>query len=207
MIHTYREPERSLPNSKPLRLLVYAMPSTLIIVIWMTVVIVTDLGHGVTWAIAKDAAWGLGFSLIVAWYLYRHRFYYRCKEIRLSDDGTCELEAESRLVRLHVRQIRSVERLYDEGTTAYTIRFEGGKTEIEDADGWADFEDFLTRLKVLNPGVELIGFPRERLARFVHPRDRAVANTDVKRLIRSALFPLIVIVLLVYLASQTLVGK
>ena len=52
-----------MPKSKRLHLLEF---NTLIVVVTMTAVIVTTLGHGLTRATAKDAAWGLGVSLMFA---------------------------------------------------------------------------------------------------------------------------------------------
>jgi hypothetical protein len=68
------------------------------------------------------------------------------------------------------------------------------------------FADFLTRLKTLNPAVDLTSFPADAWPGLgQHATEER--STLIRRFIGSALFPLIVITLLVYTASQTLVGN
>jgi len=70
--------------------------------------------------------------------------------------------------------------------------------------GMTGFADFLSRLKALNPALDLSSFPSawptqgERTPEKLGP---------VNRFFGGALFPLIVVIMLVYLASQTLLGK
>ena len=143
--------------------------------------------------------------LLTPYFVYRSQYYGRCSEIRLSDDGTCELETKRRVIRLHVNQIWSVQFSPegDESRESYTIRYEGGKLHVDKRMN--DFPDLLTRLKGLNPAVDLTTFPAE-----VWPGlgGRAAEPPGLLRgFVQRLLFPLIVIVLLVSLASHTLLGK
>jgi hypothetical protein len=151
------------------------------------------------------AALGSIAFLLTSYYLYRFVYYGRCSEIRLSDDGTCELETKRRVIRVHVNQIRSVRfsPAGDESSESYTIRYEGGKLHVDKR--MSDFPDFLTRLKGLNPAVDLTSFPAE-----VWPGlggRAADPPGPLRSFVQRLLFPLIVIVLLVSLASHTLLGK
>lgn len=67
------------------------------------------------------------------------------------------------------------------------------------------FADFLSRLKTLNPAVDLTSFPADAWPGLGGPAPDKPG--PARRFMKSALFPLIVIALLVYLASETLVGK
>ena len=127
-------------------------------------------------------------------------YHGKCSAIRLSDDGTCELETKRRVIRLHVNQIRSVRfsPAGDESSESYSIRYEGGKLHVDKR--MADFADFLSRLKALNPAVDLTTFPEGWPG-----LGRQASETPGP--LRRLLFPLIVIVLLVSLASHTLLGK
>jgi hypothetical protein len=143
--------------------------------------------------------------LLIAWFAYRSEYHGKCSEIRLSDDGTCELETTRRVIRLHVNQIRSVRfsPAGDESSESYTIRYEGGKLHVDKR--MSDFPDFLTRLKGLNPAVDLSTFVAEAWPGL---GGRASENPGpLGHFVRRLLFPLIVIVLLVSLASHTLLGK
>ena len=66
---------------------------------------------------------------------------------------------DGRVIRLHVNEIRSVKysRDSDSDSESYTIRYQGGKLDV--AERMTDFPDFLTRLKALNPVVDLTTFP------------------------------------------------
>ncbi len=159
MIHTYRDEPR-VPASNALRLFgrgIGALFTILLLVLPIPFVIVPALSHGLTWTNVETAAWAFGVTSVVAWLIYRYQYHCRCREIRLSDDGTCELQTKRRSIHIHVSQITSVERWLDEdGWERYTIRFQGGRVEAR-AD-MTNFSDFLTRLKDLNPGVHVRGF-------------------------------------------------
>jgi len=55
-----------------------------------------------------------------------------CREIRLDDDGTCELVTSHRVIRLHVNEITALKYQRDsEGDTgSFSIRYTGGKLEV-----------------------------------------------------------------------------
>jgi hypothetical protein len=63
--------------------------------------------------------------------------------------------------------------------------------------------DFLARLKTLNPGVDLTSFPADRWPGLGAPATQEQATT-VGRGIRRALFPVGVVVTLIWLAIETL---
>jgi hypothetical protein len=73
-----------------------------------------------------------------------------CHEFRLLDDGWCEFRSLRRRRRFHASEINSVK--FDEDTIE--VRYRKGKLRLLEAD---DFEDFLARLKRLNPAVEVDG--------------------------------------------------
>jgi hypothetical protein len=150
-----------------------------------------------------------GFSALVfvaEWFAYRRDQYGSCGEIRLSDDGTCELETNRTVIRLHVNEISAVRyrRETDEQNESYTIHYRSGKLDV--SKQMTSFADFLTRLKTLNPAVDLSSFPAGGWPGLGQPATKE-RGTLVRRFMTSALFPLIVISLLVYVASQTLVGS
>jgi hypothetical protein len=162
--------------------------------------------------LASDAASGTPFTwfnavlvamcvamLFTACVSYRYDRNPRCGEIRLSDDGTCELETKRRVIRLHVNEIRSVKyrRNSEDTGESHTIHYQGGKIRV--AERMTGFPDFLSRLKTLNPAVDLTSFPAG-----AWPDLGALATEKpgpVSRFIRSVVFPLLVIALLVYLAK------
>lgn len=156
----------------------------------------------------RDVATFLGgpfaLGLVLVYLSYRYQQSHGCREIRLSDDGTCELNTPRRSIRMHVSEIRSVRYspAGDDSSESYTIHYRDGSLDIDKE--MTGFADFLTRLKALNPALDLSSFPSgwptsgERTPQKLGP---------VNRLFSGALFPLIVVILLVYLASQTLLGK
>jgi hypothetical protein len=119
----------------------------------------TFISSGRNYAIFIALLIGTTFVLVYAW--YRHEHYGTCSEIRLSDDGTCELETKRRVIRLHVNEIRSVQFSpeTDEQCEDYSIRYRGGKLTVNKE--MTAFADFLTRLKTLNPAVDLTSFPAD----------------------------------------------
>lgn len=145
------------------------------------------------------------FVFVAAYLVYRRDHYGSCGEIRLGDDGTCELETKRTVIRLHVNEIRSVRYWSesDERSESYTIHYRSGKLHV--AKRMTGFADFLTRLKALNPAVDLTSFPADTWPGLGPPATEK--RGIVRRFIGSVLFPLIVITLLVYTASQTLVDK
>jgi hypothetical protein len=158
-----------------------------------------------SWGAAKFGGMICGGAFVLLYFDYRRQAYGSCGEIRLVDDGTCELETKRRVIRLHVNDLRSVRFLpeTDEQSESYTIHFRGGKLHV--GKRMTSFPDFLTRLKTLNPAVDLTSFPADRWPGLGQSATEA-RGTLVRRFLGSALFPLIVISSLVYLASQTL-GK
>jgi hypothetical protein len=63
------------------------------------------------------------------------------------------------------------------------------------------FADFLACLQTLSPGVKLIGFPADAWPGL------DIAATSASRRVRRAVFPLFVVLILVYLASQTFLSR
>ena len=100
MIHTYREPD-SL-ESGAARFVRSALFPLLVVVALVTAA-ASSLG-----SFTRDDAEGLGsvlvFFLLVGLYGLLHDRQRRCSEIRLSDDGMCELDTKRRVIRLHVCQ-------------------------------------------------------------------------------------------------------
>jgi hypothetical protein len=200
LIHTFREPDA--PTRGAGRFFRSALFPLIVIV-----VLVAAAGSALgsfTWEDAKGLGVALVFFAVLGGYGLLQERHGWCREIRLSDDGTCELETKSRVVRLHVNEIQSVKYSRGDESESYTIRYQGGKLHV--SERIAGFADFLARLKTLNPAVDLIGFPADAWPDLHTPATQG-GGTNIRRLIRSALFPLIVIALLVYLASQTFLGR
>jgi hypothetical protein len=157
------------------------------------------------WLTAAVSVGAVLFMLICQYLAYRHEYYGTCSEIRLSDDGTCELETKRQIIRLHVNEIRSVEFSPedDENCESYIICYQGGKLDV--SKEMTAFADFLTRLKALNPAVDLTSFPADTWPGLGGPAPER--SGPVRRFVTSAVFPLIVIAFLVYIAIQTLGGN
>ena len=138
---------------------------------------------------------------------YRHQADGICGEIRLGDDGTCELETNRRVIHLHVHEIRSVRYSpeNDEQRESYTIHYQSGKLDVRKQ--MTGFADFLTRLRTLNPSVDLNSFPSDAWPGLSQPMTKERGTLTLVGFVRSALFPLIVVSLLVYLAIETFVGS
>jgi hypothetical protein len=161
MVHTYREKGSVLEH------IVGALLDLLLLVL-MLGLFVLPVVRGIVGAVAKGGTWhaaapNVAFGVFLAlagWKIYAERAL-ECLEIRLSDDGTCVLETRSRVIRLHVNQISAVE--YEEvGENAgeqYRVKYNGGSVVVRASI--ADFADFLTRLKTLNPAVDLTSFPAD----------------------------------------------
>jgi hypothetical protein len=134
-------------------------------------------------------------------------FFLRFYEIQLSDDGACEFKAALRSKLIRAQQVISVERddrgwrMNDEETDKTAVRFQGGSlVVVQPVDGFADF---LARLKTLNPAINLAIDSVDTQPDSGTTDDRASATeehaTFLGRFVRSSLFPLLVIALLVYL--------
>jgi hypothetical protein len=193
MVHTYRE-ERSGGEG----------PIMLVAVVLAAVGVgffVSAFDAAMIDAFAGRANWGAAgfaaFLIVLAVTMYES-WRRACVEIRLSDDGTCELETKRRVIRLHVNEISAVEyREDDEGSESYTIRYRGGKTIVS----WLEqCPDFLSRLQALNPAVDLSSFPRAWPGR----QPAEPWGPSVTGFLRCALFPLIVIIFIALVAWQTL---
>ena len=202
MIHVYRD-----PTAREVRL--WGLFGPFLFVLGFLVLILLPLVSGedrFAWDTAAPFAMFLGLALVLGYAVYRRERYQGCREIRLDDDGTCELETtDGRVIRLHVNEIRSVRysRNSDRDSESYTIRYQGGKLVV--AERMTDFLDFLTRLTALNPAVDLTTFPpRSWPGLDGRPTEEPGL---LRRIVQGALFPTIVIVVIVYTASQTLLDK
>ena len=71
----------------------------------------------------------------------------------------------------------------------------------ETGSGKPGFADFLTRLKTLNPAVDLSSFPADRWPGLV--TSAKAQTTTVRQGIRGALFPSAILILLIWLAVET----
>jgi hypothetical protein len=202
MTHTYRDPD--VLNGR------FLGPSALASCVFVVVFFLAPLALGwvpFRWDTARFIGIICGVVFVLQYFGYRRQAYGICGEIRLCDDGTCELETKRRVIRLHVNEIRSVRfwRETDERSESYTIHYRSGKLDV--SNRMTAFADFLTGLKTLNPAVDLTSFPAEAWPGLGGQPATEERGTFVRHFMRTALFPLIVISLLVYLASQKLVGS
>jgi hypothetical protein len=200
MMHSYRD-ERAL-ESRVAELAGYALGLFLLVYL-PTAAVIEGLDHDFRRGDALLVAFWVCVGLVGARTLYRHFYYGRCVQIRLHDDGRCELEARRRLIRLHANEITSVKYELDDESDreSYTIRYHGGKLDV--SDGMTNFPDFLARLERLNPAVDLSSFPSE-----AWPASDTASHAGALNLfIRSALFPLLVILAFAWLAIQASTGN
>jgi hypothetical protein len=200
--YTYRDPD--VLGGRPLRDVVLG---DLMIGLFLVLPSVAILGfaNGFTSSDRIQGLVALGLFLAMVYFGDRRHRNRVCGEIRLAEDGTCELESKRGVIRLHVNQIESVKRSNDpDSRAAYYISYQGGGVSVE--KGMMDFTDFLSRLQSLNPAVDLSSFPAKTWPN-LHPLATDRVRIDVIRLVRSALFPLFVITLLIYFASQMLLAK
>jgi hypothetical protein len=195
MTYTYRD--STILESKTLQLVVFPLAVFLVIVALGA----SALAHGFTWAERVEGAVGFVVVFGLGYISYRRHRYGTCGEIRLSDDGTCELETKRRVIRLHVNEIRCVAYSRSDEGASYTIHYHGGHLPV--TNGMTGFPDFLARLKTLNPGVDVTSFPPDRWPGLGGPATQEHATT-VGRGIRRALFPVGVVVALIWLAIETL---
>ena len=198
-LHIYRDPEAFGENSVGPRFLIACF-------LFLLLGAQVAIHPRVTWFDALLVAFCVGGLVAVAVHFGRERDG-NCGEIRLSDEGTCELETRRRVIRLHVGEIQSVTYWRDSENEGehYTIHYRGGKLGV--TQRMKGFLDFLTRLKALNPAVDLSSFPAVLADTWPGVGGPGTGERIARgnRFTRSALFPLIVVALLVYLASQTLV--
>ncbi len=201
MIHVYRD-----AKAREVRFWDFFVPFLLVVGVLVLNLWPFDLWEErFAWDMAAVVAFAAGLALLLGYSAFRRERYQGCREIRLDDDGTCELETtDGRVIRLHVNEIRSVKYSQDSDSDSesYSIRYQGGKLDV--ADRMTDFSDFLTRLKALNPAVDLTTFPPRSWPGLVGPTEEP---GHLRRFVQSALFPAIVIVLLVYTAGHTLLDK
>jgi hypothetical protein len=197
MIHTYRE--RNPVESGGGRFVRSAF-FPLLVIVALVFAAASTLGSA-TWDDVEGLGSAMVFFAVLCVLGLLHERHRRCREIRLSDDGTCELETKRRVIRLLVNEIRSVDywRGDESDREYYTIYYQGGKVEV--SDRMTGFSDFLARLKMLNAGVKLTGFPADAWPGL------EIAAPSAGRRIRGAIFPLIVALLLIYLASQTVLSR
>jgi hypothetical protein len=186
MVHTYRDTSDRQQSAAAMVVGLVCVGTFVVLFGWG---IVTDFANGAIWS-------GMGllaFVVVVVRAMHKSR-QRGCVEIRLSDDGTCELETRGGLIRLHVNQISAIKyREDDEGDGGvYTIRYRGGKATIRD---WLEqHPDFFVRLEALNPAVDLLGVPGAPS----QPRGPLIPS------LRSVLFPGFIVIMLALLAWYTL---
>ena len=199
MIHTYRDPQifrsRFLGSSHLRSFVLFCL---------ISVALFALTGFRFTWDAATFFGGPFALGLVLVFLSHRGQQYGGCREIRLSDDGTCELDTPRRSIRVHVNEIRSVRYSpeTDDSSESYTIQYREGSLHV--AKGMTGFADLLTRLKASNPALDLSSFPSAWPTLGERTPDKL---GPVNRFFSGALFPLIVVILLVYLASQTLLGK
>jgi hypothetical protein len=192
MMHIYRDPK--VVGSRPWTAAVVGLAPLVLLAVFV-------LGwRPFTWGEAVSLFVLAGLWAVSQYHSYGRENYRDCVEIRLGDDGTCELEMKRRVIRLHVNEIQSVRYSRDsDDRESYTIRCQGQKIHV--AGRMTDFSDFLTRLKALNPAVDLTSFPADAWPGL---GGRAPREPWPLGFVQSAPFLLTVVFLLVYLASQTL---
>ena len=125
-----------------------------------------------------------------------------CVEVRLDDDGMCELETADHVTRVHVSEIRAVEysRSSESGAETYVIRHRTGKAQL--GGRTTDFGDFLRRLTALNPAVDVSSFPAV-VTETLPAKTSEPTRTPLEAFLRSGVLPLAGILLVVYLTGQT----
>ena len=194
MTHTYRD--SAILESKALQFVVFP----LIVFLVIAALGASALAHATS---AERVEGAVSFALVfgLGYISYRQHRYGTCGEIRLSDDGTCELETKRRVIHLHVNEIRSVAYSRSDEGASYTIHHHGGHLPV--TSGMTGFPDFLARLKTLNPAVDLTSFPPDRWPGLGTPATQE-RGTSVGRSIRGALFPVGVVAALIWLAIETL---
>jgi hypothetical protein len=194
VIHTYRDPD--VLESRALHF--FLLP-----LIFGVAFVALTAAAGFAWGAPLGAFAGL--VSVGNYFTYRRHRYGTCGEIRLGDDGTCELETTRQVIRLHVHEIPSVtfSGETDERSESYTIHYQGGRLAV--TERMTGFADFLARLKTLNPAVDVSSFPANAWPD-LGTSGTEERGTSVSRRILGALFPLAIIVALIWLALVTLTG-
>jgi hypothetical protein len=198
MTHTYRD--STILDRKTLRFVLFPLGVFLAI----EALAASAFAHGITWAERGEGALAPTLFFGLGCICYRRYRYGTCGEIRLSDDGTCELETKRRVVCLHANEIRSVAYSASDEGESYKIHYQGGYLPVTTA--MTGFPDFLARLKTLNPAVDLTSFPPDAWPGLGAPATDE-RGTSVSRRIRGVLFPVGVVAALVWLAIETLTAK
>jgi hypothetical protein len=195
LIHTYRDPDFESRYFGPGRVVGYFF--CWLVCSFVVFGFIVDRLNAHPWTAAAVSVGAVLILLIVQRASYRHHHYGICSEIRLSDEGICELETKRRVIRVHVNEIQSVRFSPEtsEQGESYTIRYRGGRLDVG-ARRMTGFADFLTRLKALNPAADLSSFPAGWPNE--HEEDTGVGNFG------SVVFPLIVIIFLALIAWHTL---
>jgi hypothetical protein len=164
MIHTYGLPEQReqpWPRNGLLRIaakgFVYSTLAFFAVVfgiLWIPGVLWITLHGTVTGGDVFGAVAGVGIWLFAVFTMLMG-LYTECEEIRLGDDGTCEFETRRRIVRAQVAEIASVKERFDDEADAYwfQIRLRGRRSLTTYA--MPDIEDFLTRIKAMNPAIDI----------------------------------------------------
>jgi hypothetical protein len=174
MLHTYRD-KRFAEGT-----FVDVFPYVVIFAIGVNFAVAAYLerdDHGFTFREILIVAMWSGFALAAVPLLYRHYTHRVCGEIRLSDDGICELQTKRRLIRLDASEITSVKYIRDDDSDAerYSVRYRGGKVSV--AGRMEGFADFLARLKELNPAVDLTSFPADEWPGLATPGEARPKST------------------------------
>jgi hypothetical protein len=198
MTHTYRD--STILDRKTLRFVLL----TLLVFLAIAALSASALAHGVTWAKRGEGALAPTLLFALGYVSYRRHRYRTCGEIRLGDDGTCELETNQRVIRLHVNEVRSVAYSASGEGESYKIHYDGGYLPV--TTGMTGFADFLARLKTLNPAVDLSSFPPDTWPG-LGARASDERGTSVSRRIRGALFTVGCVAGLVWLTIETLTAK
>ena len=196
MIHTYRD--MNAPGARSIAVQT-AAAAVLIPVGWIALNVFVGPGFALTW---KDVLFhGQVFVLppLFMFLMYKHQSRAVCREIRLDDHGTCELETIRRVIRLHVNEITAVKYQRDSegGTGSYDIRYAGGKLAV--SAKMTNFSDFLARLSAANPAVSVTGMPADLLARRARREQSRNSATSV-------LFPFLIACILVWASLRMLTG-
>ena len=196
MIHTYRD--MTAPGGRSLAVQT-AATAVLFPVGWIALFVYAGAGFELVWDDVLFLAPFVVVPPVFMFLAYRHQSRAVCREIRLDDHGTCELETIRRVIRLHVNEITAVkyQRDSEDGTGSYDIRYAGGKLAV--SEKMTNFSDFLARVSAANPAVSVTDVPADLLARRARKEQSRSFATSV-------LFPLLFAGLVVWLSLKTLLG-
>jgi len=129
MIHTYRD--MNAPGARSIAVQT-AAAAVLIPVGWIAFFVYAGAGFELVWENVLILAAGVVLPPVFMFLAYWDASRALCREIRLDDDGTCELVTSHRVIRLHVNEITALKYQRDsEGDTgSFSIRYTGGKLEV-----------------------------------------------------------------------------